>query len=198
MCQGKQAKIITSKQTDIILAHLRANTRLPEKNVALFLLSLKAGLRSKECANVIWKDCLNSDGEVGDYITIRDAVSKGENGGGIIPLNKDLKQALIDLWKIRKNKVNPSMKIIYSQQASSCSANSVTVWFHRLYETLGFTGMSSHSGRATMITSAARKISNCGGSLRDVQSLARHSSIANTERYVRINEDAKKKVMDII
>lgn len=197
MCTGKQAKIITPKQAALILNHL-SKTRMPEKNIALFLLSLKAGLRAKECAEITWADCLNSDGEVGDVLIIRDAVSKGDNGGGILPLGKQLKVALQNLWEKRRHFVSTDWRIIYSQQSNACSANSITVWFHRLYSELGFTGMSSHSGRATMITAAARKITDCGGSLRDVQSLARHSSIANTEKYIRINEDAKKKVMDLI
>ena len=41
-------------------------------------------------------------------------------------------------------------------------------------------------GRRTIITNAARKISTVGGSLRDVQHLAGHSSLQTTERYIRV------------
>jgi integrase/recombinase XerD len=59
-------------------------------------------------------------------------------------------------------------------------------------------GCSSHSGRRTFITNAARKISTVGGSLRDVQALAGHSSLAVTQRYIDGDAEARKKIVEII
>ena len=75
------------------------------------------------------------------------------------------------------------------------SAQSVTNWFFNLYKKLGYEGCSSHSGRRTAITRWSRKISSVGGSLRDVQSLARHSSLQMTQRYIEVSEDAMRKVV---
>jgi len=61
---------------------------------------------------------------------------------------------------------------------------SIVVWFSRAYEALGFDGCSSHSGRRTFITRAARVVHKAGGSLRDVQLLAGHRSIQTTQRYI--------------
>jgi integrase len=66
------------------------------------------------------------------------------------------------------------------------------------YQQLGFKGCSSHSGRRTFITNAARKISGVGGSMRDVQALARHSSLAMTQRYIEIDSEAQRKVVDLV
>ena len=78
------------------------------------------------------------------------------------------------------------------------SADSVQLWFHRLYTTLGLAGCSSHSGRRTFITRAARKVSEAGGSLRDVQQLAGHASLSMTQRYIEGDTDAKRKLIALI
>jgi integrase/recombinase XerD len=72
------------------------------------------------------------------------------------------------------------------------------VWFGRLYRKLGFTGASSHSGRRTFITQAARKIIQCGGSLRDVQELAGHASLATTQSYIAGDAEAKRRVVALV
>jgi integrase/recombinase XerD len=64
--------------------------------------------------------------------------------------------------------------------------------FWRWYGDLGFDGYSSHSGRRTFITKAARKISTVGGSMRDTQMLARHTSLNMTMRYVEADKDAMR------
>jgi hypothetical protein len=48
----------------------------------------------------------------------------------------------------------------------------------------------------TFITMAARNIGRFGGSLRDVRALARHSSLAMTQRYIEVDSDAMAPVVD--
>jgi hypothetical protein len=55
------------------------------------------------------------------------------------------------------------------------SAATVRDWFSRLYDTLNMNGCSSHSGWRTFIIRAAKEVSVVGGSLHDVQQLARHA-----------------------
>ncbi len=79
------------------------------------------------------------------------------------------------------------------------SPNSVAVWFRKFYrERLHWEGFSSHSGRRTMITGAARKITEAGGSLVDVMALAGHRNLETTKGYVDQNEDAQRKVIDLL
>jgi integrase/recombinase XerC len=78
------------------------------------------------------------------------------------------------------------------------SAAAVQLWFHRLYKSLGLAGCSSHSGRRTFITRAARKVSEAGGSLRDVQQLAGHASLAMTQSYIEGDTAAKRRVVALI
>ena len=66
---------------------------------------------------------------------------------------------------------------------------SIVVWFDRAFGHVGLTGCSSHSGRRTFITRAARIVHKAGGSLRDVQLLAGHRSIQTTQRYIDGDSD---------
>ena len=68
----------------------------------------------------------------------------------------------------------------------------------RWYRRVGFQGCSSHSGRRTFITNAARKISTVGGSLRDVQALAGHANLGTTQRYIDADADAQRRVVELV
>jgi integrase len=75
---------------------------------------------------------------------------------------------------------------------------SVVVWFANAYRATGLDGCSSHSGRRTFITRAARLVHRAGGSLRDVQLLAGHRSIQTTQRYIDGDTDAQRKLVSMI
>ncbi len=53
MGRSTQAKILTPKQKTTILTSLQT-TRYTERDRAMFLLSIKAGLRAQEIASVTW------------------------------------------------------------------------------------------------------------------------------------------------
>ena len=109
---------------------------------------------------------------------------------------KDLKVAM-GLWRSECGVVDHKSRIITTERAKQTSAQAVVNMFAEWFAVLGFTGCSSHSGRRTFITNAARKISSVGGSLRDVQSLAGHSSLTTTQRYIEVNGDAKRRVVEM-
>lgn len=111
-----------------------------------------------------------------------------------------MSQALCDAIKsslLRRKRIN-SPYLITTQRADKFSANAVAVWFWRFYEKLGLQGCSSHSGRRTFLTNAARRISLAGGSIRDVMALAGHQHLSTTQRYVEADSDAQRKVVAMI
>jgi len=112
-----------------------------------------------------------------------------------IPLNATLCTALAALKATRN--VDAADRIIHSERDIGMSPGAVQVWFHRLYASLGFQGASSHSGRRTFVTRCAKKIIEAGGSLRDVQELAGHASLATTQRYIQGDSAAKRRVVDL-
>lgn len=199
MTLGKQAKTLTKGQVDSITAFLLTR-RHGLRDQTIFLLSVRAGLRAKEIAGLRWSMVLTPDGEVGDAIHLTDTASKGRSGR-IIHLNKQLRANLIEMLaaKRRGHKAHSEAShIITTERSAHTSAQAVVNMFKRWYENVGLIGCSSHSGRRTFITNAARKISIVGGSLRDVQMLAGHSSLAVTQRYIDGDSEARKKIVDLI
>jgi integrase/recombinase XerD len=78
------------------------------------------------------------------------------------------------------------------------TAKSDVNWFAKAYRELGLVGCSSHSGRRTFVTRAARLIMRAGGSLRDVQELAGHRSIKTTQGYIEGDGPAQRRLIRLI
>jgi len=199
MSLPKQAKVLTSKQSDLVLNYL-STTRSPSRNQLIFLLSTKAGLRAKEIASLKWSMLLDSDGSVSDYINITNIASKGKTGGRSIPINKSLKVVISDFLDHQKVQLlfDVDGYLISTQRSSSTTPQAIVNMFQGWYKELNLLGCSSHSGRRTFITNCSRKITTVGGSLRDVQYLAGHSSLQTTQRYIEGNSESKKKVVDLV
>ena len=142
--------------------------------------------------------CMITDaqGELLDVINLENSASKGKSGG-IVWMNKELKLALIDYRKSYSH-INAQDTIIQTERNKHASPQVIVNTFQSWYKKLGYEGCSSHSGRRTFITNAARKISTVGGSIRDVQSLARHSSLQMTQRYIECDVEAQKRVVQLI
>jgi integrase len=164
----------------------------------MVLLSFKAGLRAKEIANLTWSMVTDTTGEVADALSLHNRASKGRSGGRTIPLHRELTDALLALKTARGERVRPDRPVIYSERAPGYSPNAVAIWFHARYRQIGFEGASSHSGRRTFITSIAKRITEAGGSLRDVQEMAGHSSLSTTQRYIQGDSAAKRNVIGLI
>jgi integrase len=197
VAQGKQAKMLTRKQETAVLTYLQP-MRYPIRDRVMFLLSIKAGLRAKEIAFLTWAMITDAEGQITDTLALSNKASKGRGGGRMIPLNALLHHVLIELYRLRGDEVHPDRPVIFSERGGHLTASSVTKWFFHLYRDLGMTGCSSHSGRRTFITRAARKVSEVGGSVRDVQQLAGHASLQTTQRYIEGDTDAKRKLVQLI
>jgi integrase/recombinase XerD len=136
---------------------------------------------------------LDPTGNISPVIELRDAAAK--NGSGrLIPVHPDLRQALVT-YRHLSTGIGP---VIRSERSGAMTPLSIVVWFNRAFRNVGLTGCSSHSGRRTFITRAARLVHKAGGSLRDVQLLAGHRSIQTTQRYIDGDTDAQRKLVSLI
>jgi integrase len=170
---------------DLMLARLIDHVGRSEhsyRDKAMVMLSFKGGLRAQEIAGLQWTDVTDAEGVVRtDFFTIPgDIAKKGRERN--VPMNPMLRDALLLLQMHRKPL--PHDRVIYGILKPEMTAIGVTVWFHRLYEKMGFDGCSSHSGRRTFITRLARRAALHDCSIKDVQNLAGHAYLSTTERYI--------------
>jgi integrase/recombinase XerD len=190
---GKQAKILSDTDLQDLLVYA-STRRYPHRNVVIVLLSVKAGLRAGEIAKLTWDMVLDPRGEVGTVIELRDHAAK-KHSGRLIPIHSELRKALVG-WRQMTGWTGP---VIRSERGGGpMRPISIVMWFATAYQALGLDGCSSHSGRRTFITRAARAVHNAGGSLRDVQLLAGHRSIQTTQRYIDGDSDAQRRLVALI
>ena len=190
---GKQAKVLGSRDVADLLAFAECS-RHPLRNRVIVLLSAKAGLRAGEIAGLTWDMVLDASGQISKSIELRDHAAK-KGSGRLIPVHPDLADAL-SVW--RQASTEWSGHVVRSERGGPMTALSIVIWFKRAYEYVGLDGCSSHSGRRTFITRAARLVHKAGGSLRDVQLLAGHRSIQTTQRYIDGDTDAQRKLISLI
>jgi integrase len=189
---GRQAKILSSDDFCDLLA-FASFTRNPLRNRVIVLLSAKAGLRAGEIAKLTWDMLVDGNGRLGDLIELRDCAAKKASGRRI-PIHPDLAAALVE-WR---QAAGTSDHVIRSERGGPMTPLGIVVWFNRAFNNIGLKGCSSHSGRRTFVTRAARAAHAAGGSLRDVQILAGHRSIQTTQRYIDGDSDAQRKLVSMI
>jgi integrase len=190
---GKQAKVITPPMLKRMMGHVSSSSFVA-RNRAMILLSAKAGLRACEIAGLDWSMVLDARGRVSDTINVRDLIAK-KRGGRRVPMHPVLKAALELLARETTNLAGP---VIRSARGGHLNPNSIVNWFAVLFVEVGFEGCSSHSGRRSFITAAARNAHRSGCSLRDVQLLAGHRSIETTERYIDGDTCGQRKLIRLL
>ena len=186
---GKQAKIVTSAMLATMLRHVGKGSA-PARDRVIILLSVKAGLRACEIAGLEWSMVLDAKGKVAKWLDIRSSIAKGDSGRRV-PMHTDLAKAISALLR-ECHGVGP---VIRSARGGAMRPNSIVNWFVALYADLGFEGCSSHSGRRSFITMAARNVAKVGCSLRDVQILAGHQSIETTQRYIDGDTNGQRRLV---
>jgi integrase len=189
---GRQAKPLSSADVNDLLVFASC-TRHPLRNAVMVLLSAKAGLRAGEIANLTWDMVVDANGHISGLIELTDNAAK-KCSGRIVPIHPDLRAALIAWRKISAR----SKYVAESERRGPMTPLSIVVWFNRAFKNIGLKGCSSHSGRRTFVTRAARLVHKVGGSLRDVQLLAGHRSIQTTQRYIDGDTDAQRKLVAMI
>lgn len=194
---GKQAKLLSSRNVGRLLTHA-GRGRFPDRDRLIVLLSVCAGLRACEIAGLTWGMVLDPNGRVGKILEVRGSIAK-RGAGRRVPMHPRLRRAL-KAWCRRQlhDQIHPDAVVISSSRGGPLRPNSIVNWFVTKCHEAGIEGCSSHSGRRTFITYAARRAHRAGACLRDVQILAGHRSIQTTQTYIEGDSQAQRRLVSLI
>lgn len=189
---AKQAKTLNKDEIRKVLDYT-ATRKHALRNRCLVLTTFLSGMRCGEVASLRFCDVVNADGTIKNEIRLR-AENTKTNEARTVFVNDKLRKEFEKYIRIYKpNDVN--VKFFYSQKHRSdgFTANTLTQFYHYLYKRSGLDGASSHSGRRTFITNLATQ----GVGVRVLMSLAGHKNIGTTQAYIDINDDMKRKAVEL-
>ena len=195
MVMSKQAKTLTQQELRRVLDYT-ATRKHGVRNRALLMTTHLSGMRVGEVASLRNSDVLDADGNIRNEIRLSPEQTKG-NEARVVFVSEKLRKELEQYTRtVSKGKVNPADKFFYSQKLRSdgFTANTLTQFFHYLYKRAGISGASSHSGRRTFITNLAAK----GVGVRVLMSLAGHKNISTTQAYIDVNDEMKRKAVELV
>ena len=178
-----QTKVLNEQELKRVLAVV-GQMKHSKRNRLLVMLSFLAGMRAGEIAALKVGHVLNADGTVRDRIHLQNGQTKGDRQRTVIlsqRLQKEIQNFVDGLTGFQRGVGQP---LIRSQKGGHFSPTTMVMLFRQIYDQTGLTDARSHSGRRSFIT----KLANKGVSVRVVQTLAGHSSMQTTQRYIDVNE----------
>ena len=186
-----QAKTLTEKELKRVLDFIRLRKHARRDRVML-LMTTWAGMRVGEVAALTVGDVRDVQGNVRDEVRLSKHQTKGQHERTVF-LPQKLRDEVAK-YLIARSPIADEQPLFYTQKRAGFTANTLTQHFHYLYKWAGITGASSHSGRRTFITGLAAK----GVSVRVLASLAGHKSIATTQAYIDVNDDMKRRAVELV
>ena len=188
----KQARILTKNEFKRVLAVIDAGN-YASRNRAVVYFSFFAGLRACEIASLQVRDLVDDERKVKSQIVLEKHMTKGNERQRVI-VSSTLRKELQKYVDSTCGEYRLNDALIKSQKGGSFSPLTMVQLFARIYKSAGITGVSSHSGRRSFITS----MSDNGISVRVIQALARHKHLNTTARYIEINDTKLEKAVEVV
>jgi integrase/recombinase XerD len=187
-----QAKTLTERELKRVLDYIALH-RHATRNRAMVMLTYYAGLRVSEVANLKYADVVAADGTIKADFQLAPEQVKGGHARTVF-VGERLRKELVAYVKTLKRHEQEQLPLFRTQKRDGFSPNTLCQHFHWLYQRAGIEGASSHSGRRTFITNLAAK----GVGVRVLASLAGHRSIATTQAYIDVNDDQKRRAVELV
>jgi integrase/recombinase XerD len=197
-----QAKVLNEREIKKCLTWISAK-RHASRNRCMFLLTHQSGMRVGEVAALRICDVLAQDSEIKEEIRLSADQTKGARSRTVyLPkkMQEEIKNYLLTRFKVKDLKpiaLTDTSRALFATQKNNkrgFSANTMCQYFHYLYREVGIEGASSHSGRRGFITNLANK----GISVRILQELAGHKSLAVTQRYIEVNHQLMRNAVELV
>lgn len=187
------AKSLTPAELQTVLAYT-ATQPYAQRNRAMLMMTVAAGLRVSEVAGLTLGDILDSKGSVRTEVFLAAHRVKHQHARTIF-INSRLQQELTDYIATRNNK-DASLPLFPTHRGPRrhFSPNTLAQHFYWVYKRAGLRNCSSHSGRKTFLTSLASQ----GVSVFVLAALAGHKSISTTQRYITVNDDVKRRAVELV
>jgi integrase/recombinase XerD len=186
--QGKASVLNSTEHTQFL--QFLSNTRHPVRNQAIYLLSVRAGLRVQSIAGLLLNDVIDTSGNLREVVNLHSSIVKGGKNYTVYLTHPELREALTKYIFDRKSpKQVPNLFI--SQKGRAFTPNSLSHTLLKLYRDAGFDNGSSHSGRRSFATNVLKS----GVDIVALKTLMNHSNISTTAEYVSHNDEYLKKVV---
>jgi integrase/recombinase XerD len=186
-----QAKTLTPTEIEQVLVYISQRS-FALRNRVMLLTGLWSGMRVGEIASLAVGDVRNQDGTIKAEVRLSAEQTKGRQPRTVF-LPQKLRDELSAYLALRSD-AQPQHALFVTAGRRAFSPNVMAQHFHYLFKRAGVAGASSHSMRRSFITTLANK----GIGVRVLASLAGHRSIAVTQRYIDVNDDMKRRAVELV
>ena len=186
-----QAKTLTPTEIQQVLVYISQRS-FALRNRVMLLTGLWSGMRVGEIASLAVGDVRNEDGTIKAEVRLSAEQTKGRQPRTVF-LPQKLRDELAAYLALRSD-AQPQHALFVTAGRRAFSPNVMAQHFHYLFKRAGVAGASSHSMRRSFITTLANK----GIGVRVLASLAGHRSIAVTQRYIDVNDDMKRRAVELV
>lgn len=174
-----QAKILTQSEIELLFSKGLTTTR----DRALFGVCLWTGARINEACTLFALDVFSTEGRLLSELTIRWYNTKGHQATRQIPITSNFAELLLAYQDSKTEFLFPGR-----HGRGHISPQSASHILRDACKQVGLVGVSTHSFRRSTITAMHRN----GVGLKTIQSISGHASLRNLERYIAVDDLAKR------
>ena len=190
---SKKAKVLTAGDTKLILAVIASKPHA-ERNRAIFMVGLLAGLRACELSALTIGSVLDGNNKILDRLLFTKNMTKGDKSR-TVPISSKLAKELRQYTaSLHPRATQPDRPLFPSQKGGGFTAHGIVMLLGRIYREAGITGASSHSTRRSFASHLAEQ----GISVFVLRELMGHEDISTTSGYVTTGDHLLTNAVELL